>query len=79
MLNLEKSYRESDYLSQQCTSYGKCSSSKLCTYIARRTMKNADMFDIDCLTLKQLTTRGAFASQNNSMKSLTYKTTADGF
>jgi hypothetical protein len=45
MLNLEKSYRESDHLARQCTSHGKCPSSKLCTCIARRAMKNADMFD----------------------------------
>jgi hypothetical protein len=44
MLNLQKSYRESDHLARQYTSHGKCSSSKLCTCIARRAMKNAGMF-----------------------------------
>lgn len=44
MLNLKKSYRESDNLARQHTSHGKCSSSKLCTLSARRAMKNADMF-----------------------------------
>ena len=34
MFNLEKSYRESDSLARQCTSHGKCSSSKLCICIA---------------------------------------------
>jgi hypothetical protein len=44
MLNLEKSYRESEHLAWQYTSHGKCPSSKLCTCIGRRAMENADMF-----------------------------------
>lgn len=44
MLNLKKSYRESDHLAWQHTSHGKCSSSKPCTCIPGRAMKNADKF-----------------------------------
>jgi hypothetical protein len=44
MLNLGKSYRESDSLARQYTNHGKRSSSKLYVCITRRAMKNADMF-----------------------------------
>lgn len=69
MLNLEKSYRESDRLARQSTSHGNCSGSKLYMYIARRVMRTPTysamtLCDMDCLTWEKLTARGTFTSQN---------------